>query len=450
MNNTSTKPKVSKIDTSIPVSDSSDEEKMDASMAHRPSQFDYAMSAILHQTDDLNLNASVTPKSHNPDALRRRTIRVGSKAGGILIQVQELHRDLSKYVDDLKYTLGQKRCVCGKKSLLHIVDDESTLKNLMSYDRADLFDLLLERNLSNAFDRRDIKSFVDTVVGVVAQAVEDKCAMKVWPAGQLLAEYLFANPSFVAGKDVLEMGAGCGLASILCCKLGAKDVYATDAKQFERTMKSLKEMAKANGVKGQMHVRDLTWGRYSKKTIKLKPHIILGADIFFDERHFEDILTNIRFYFRKGCEKFLCVVQSRGKSMTHRLSMYLTRHSLYAEDVDPAEVRHLVHRSHNLKIEHTRNLRIIIITQQAKVKRNSLGLIHSMSRNAMSDAAASISPLSDDGNRGAVVRDDESRAYYKSIESVRKQGKTISMNSHASSEEEKFQVKKILITPPVM
>lgn len=49
-----------------------------------------------------------------------------------------------------------------------------------------------------------------------------------WPAGQALARYLLDRPSQVAGKRVLDVGAGSGIAALAAASSGAKRVVACD------------------------------------------------------------------------------------------------------------------------------------------------------------------------------------------------------------------------------
>ena len=49
-----------------------------------------------------------------------------------------------------------------------------------------------------------------------------------WASGLALARYLAANPEWVAGKRVLDFGAGSGVAGIAAVKAGALEVVACD------------------------------------------------------------------------------------------------------------------------------------------------------------------------------------------------------------------------------
>jgi len=54
---------------------------------------------------------------------------------------------------------------------------------------------------------------------------------RVWPASVVLCRWLAAHPADVEGRRVLELGAGTGLPSLLCAKLNAEHVVATDLTQ---------------------------------------------------------------------------------------------------------------------------------------------------------------------------------------------------------------------------
>jgi predicted nicotinamide N-methyase len=53
-----------------------------------------------------------------------------------------------------------------------------------------------------------------------------------WAGGQALARYVLDNPAIVAGKHVLDIGAGSGLVAITAAKAGAASVLAADIDTF--------------------------------------------------------------------------------------------------------------------------------------------------------------------------------------------------------------------------
>ena len=49
-----------------------------------------------------------------------------------------------------------------------------------------------------------------------------------WASGQVLAREILAHPEWVAGKKVMDFGAGSGVVAIACVLAGAKEVIACD------------------------------------------------------------------------------------------------------------------------------------------------------------------------------------------------------------------------------
>jgi predicted nicotinamide N-methyase len=53
-----------------------------------------------------------------------------------------------------------------------------------------------------------------------------------WAGGQALARYVLDNPELVAGKRVLDFGAGSGLVGLAAARAGAASVLAADIDRF--------------------------------------------------------------------------------------------------------------------------------------------------------------------------------------------------------------------------
>jgi predicted nicotinamide N-methyase len=66
-----------------------------------------------------------------------------------------------------------------------------------------------------------------------------------WAGGQALARYVLDHPALVAGKRVLDIGAGSGLVAIAAAKAGAASVLAADIDAF--ACAAIQLNAKANG-----------------------------------------------------------------------------------------------------------------------------------------------------------------------------------------------------------
>jgi predicted nicotinamide N-methyase len=68
----------------------------------------------------------------------------------------------------------------------------------------------------------------------------------VWAGGAALAQHLQLHPEIVAGKTVLDFGAGSGLLAIIAAKLGAAAVFALETNPVGEVATRLNALA--NGV----------------------------------------------------------------------------------------------------------------------------------------------------------------------------------------------------------
>jgi predicted nicotinamide N-methyase len=67
-----------------------------------------------------------------------------------------------------------------------------------------------------------------------------------WPGGQALARYVLDHPDVVAGRTVLDLGAGSGLVAVAAAMAGARTVIASDVDPYGRTATLVN--AEDNGV----------------------------------------------------------------------------------------------------------------------------------------------------------------------------------------------------------
>ena len=76
-----------------------------------------------------------------------------------------------------------------------------------------------------------------------------------WPGGQALARYILDHHHLVAGKSVLDVGAGSGIASIAAMRAGAGRCLANDVDPLSAAVVSLN--AEGNGVRVDVSAEDL-------------------------------------------------------------------------------------------------------------------------------------------------------------------------------------------------
>ncbi|WP_217571876.1 methyltransferase [Mesorhizobium sp. GbtcB19] len=94
-----------------------------------------------------------------------------------------------------------------------------------------------------------------------------------WAGGAVLARYILERPSIVAGKRVLDLGAGSGLVGIAALKAGARAVIAAEIDR--NGLAALRLNAEASEVAIQICDEDVTAG--PPPAVDL----VLAGDVFY-------------------------------------------------------------------------------------------------------------------------------------------------------------------------
>jgi len=105
---------------------------------------------------------------------------------------------------------------------------------------------------------------------------------QVWPASLELARFLEEHKEFVAGKRVLELGAGIGaLPSLVAARAGAKTVLASEGEPT--LIPFLRNNVACNSKEGAcaVEVLQLKWGVAEDEQTLLSADVIMGADVVF-------------------------------------------------------------------------------------------------------------------------------------------------------------------------
>jgi predicted nicotinamide N-methyase len=103
-----------------------------------------------------------------------------------------------------------------------------------------------------------------------------------WAGGQALARHLLDNPALVAGRSVLDLGAGSGLAGIAAMKAGAARALAADTDPF--ALAAIALSARANGVALEATDRDLLAAGPARFDV------VLVGDLFYERPLAERVL----------------------------------------------------------------------------------------------------------------------------------------------------------------
>ncbi|XP_074777953.1 histone-arginine methyltransferase METTL23 isoform X1 [Athene noctua] len=133
----------------------------------------------------------------------------------------------------------------------------------------------------------------------IPEVLDSQYGLYVWPCAVVLAQYLWVHRRSLRGKRVLEIGAGVSLPGVVAAKCGA-EVTLSDSEELPPCLQRCRSSCRANRLP-HVPVIGLTWGRVSPQLLALAPvDIILGSDVFFDPKDFEDILTTVYFLLEKN------------------------------------------------------------------------------------------------------------------------------------------------------
>ena len=113
-----------------------------------------------------------------------------------------------------------------------------------------------------------------------------------WAGGQALARYLLDHPETVAGRAVLDFGAGSGLVAIAAAKAGAASVTAAEIDHFAAA--AIAANAALNGVTIEVLTSDVLDGgkRYWK--------LVTAGDICYEQPMAERAMRWLRLLAGRG------------------------------------------------------------------------------------------------------------------------------------------------------
>jgi predicted nicotinamide N-methyase len=112
-----------------------------------------------------------------------------------------------------------------------------------------------------------------------------------WPGGQALARYLLDHPAVVAGRTVLDLGAGSGLVAITAALAGAARVVASEIDPVAVAAIWLNAAANGTVVAVVGDVLDGDGGRAD---------VVLAADIWYERRLAQAALDFMRRASARG------------------------------------------------------------------------------------------------------------------------------------------------------
>jgi predicted nicotinamide N-methyase len=115
-----------------------------------------------------------------------------------------------------------------------------------------------------------------SLMGAVETYAAFPFGLLVWESAQALAEALVEDPTIVAGKNILEVGAGVGFPGIVARSLGAAAVRQTD--NLTQALTLCQVNAAQNGVDGI----ELAVANWDAWTDDRKYDLIIGSDVIYE------------------------------------------------------------------------------------------------------------------------------------------------------------------------
>ena len=118
-----------------------------------------------------------------------------------------------------------------------------------------------------------------------------------WAGGQALARHILDTPALVAGRRVLDLGAGSGLSGIAAIRAGAPRVLAADIDAL--ALAAIHLNAAANGVAIETTAENLL---EASRTETGSFDVILVGDLFYERPLAERVLAFIETGHARGAE----------------------------------------------------------------------------------------------------------------------------------------------------
>lgn len=142
---------------------------------------------------------------------------------------------------------------------------------------------------------------------------------KLWPAAKALAQWLHEHPETIKNKNVLELGAGLGLPSLVAAQCATSIVCTdADANAMEYVQASAKHLGCTN-----LSTAVLDWQQIPEG---LETDVVLLSDVNYNPDAFPALLQTIQFFIESKAIVVLSTPQRlMAKPFVERLSKYVVK-----------------------------------------------------------------------------------------------------------------------------
>ncbi|KAK4408725.1 Methyltransferase-like protein 23 [Sesamum angolense] len=153
----------------------------------------------------------------------------------------------------------------------------------------------------------------------IIENMKEEYGLFVWPSSIILAEYVWQQKSRFSKANVV-LGAGTSLPGLVAAKVGAAVTLTDNANRLE-VLDNMRRVCNINDVK--CRVLGLTWGILDSPVFSLHPNIILGADVLYDTRVFDDLFATVTFLLQKSPDSVFITTITTEVEQLHYLNIAL-------------------------------------------------------------------------------------------------------------------------------
>jgi predicted nicotinamide N-methyase len=125
---------------------------------------------------------------------------------------------------------------------------------------------------------------------------------KLWPSALSLTDFLLEQPSYIQGKEVLELAAGLGLPSMAVAKYAARVCCSDYMPEAVEVMEKTIALNHLSNVSAQV----LDWNQLP---VDIKADVLLLSDVNYEPAQFEPLHKVLRNFLTKGTTIILATPQ---------------------------------------------------------------------------------------------------------------------------------------------
>ncbi len=160
----------------------------------------------------------------------------------------------------------------------------------------------------------------------------------VWPACVLLSWFIYTNQSLFSNKQVVELGAGCGLAGFVSANYAAHSTITDGNDIVIKLLKQNEEHLQTTNVT----ISKLLWGvkenvdsLYNADNADKHPEVIIGADVILWPNQVISLLYTLRWLLAFKPAESRCYISYivRANTTTELLFKTAEKIGLFIEDI---------------------------------------------------------------------------------------------------------------------